>query len=107
MNFQITAPIGPFCQVNGVGRTKVYGLIRDGEIKSVTTQMMVQPTEGQMVRRRAQRRLAPSVRRTHASFARKGSPVLIPGVLTPPKDYTEGESLRQRGQPFVSALQDQ
>jgi hypothetical protein len=36
MNFQITAPIGPFCRDNGVGRTKVYELIADGEIDSVT-----------------------------------------------------------------------
>src|SRR5215469_13383702 len=36
MNFQITAPIGPFCRDNGVGRTKVYELIGDGEIESVT-----------------------------------------------------------------------
>ena len=48
-------------------------------------------SEGQMVKRRAQRRSPPSVRRTHASFARRGSPVLVPGVLTPPKDRTEGE----------------
>jgi hypothetical protein len=74
---------------------------------TASIQMIVRPTEGQMVRRRAQRPLAPSIRRTHSSFARKGSPVLIPGVLTPPNDYTEGESLRRRERPFVSALQDQ
>jgi hypothetical protein len=53
------------------------------------THMMAQPTEGQMVKRRAQRRSPPSVRRTHASFARRGSPVLLPGVLTPPKDLAQ------------------
>lgn len=58
---------------------------------AASTQMMAQPAQGQMVKRRAQRRSPPSVRGTHASFARKGSPVLIPGVLTPPKDQTEGE----------------
>jgi hypothetical protein len=36
MNFHITAPIGPFCRDNGVGRTKVYQLIGEGEIESVT-----------------------------------------------------------------------
>src|SRR6516162_9929943 len=36
MNFQITAPIGPFCRDNGLGRTKVYELIGHGEIESVT-----------------------------------------------------------------------
>jgi len=36
MNFQITAPIGPFCRDNGLGRTKVYELIGVGEIESVT-----------------------------------------------------------------------
>jgi hypothetical protein len=36
MNFQITAPIGPFCRDNGVGRTKVYKLISEGKIESVT-----------------------------------------------------------------------
>ena len=56
-----------------------------------STQMIAQPAEGQMVKRRAQGRSPPSVRRTHASFARRGSPVLIPGVLTPPKDQTEGQ----------------
>jgi hypothetical protein len=58
---------------------------------AASTQMIAQPAESQMVKRRAQRRSPPSVRRTHASFARRGSPVLIPGVLTPPKDQTEGE----------------
>jgi hypothetical protein len=58
---------------------------------AASTQMIAQPAEGQMVKRRAQRRSPPSVRRAHASFARRGSPVLIPGVLTPPKDQTEGE----------------
>jgi hypothetical protein len=58
---------------------------------AASAQMVAQPTEGQMVKRRAQRRSPASVRRTHASFARRGSPVLIPGVLTPPKDQTEGE----------------
>jgi hypothetical protein len=36
INFQITAPIGPFCRDNGLGRTKVYKLIGDGEIESIT-----------------------------------------------------------------------
>jgi hypothetical protein len=36
MNLQITAPIGPFCRDNGVGRTKVYELISEGEIESIT-----------------------------------------------------------------------
>jgi hypothetical protein len=58
---------------------------------AASAQMMAQPREGQTVKRRAQRRSPPRVRRTHASFARRGSPVLIPGVLTPPKDQPEGE----------------
>jgi hypothetical protein len=56
-----------------------------------SAQMMAQPAEGQMVKRRAHRRSPPSVRRTHELFARRGSPFLIPGVLTPPQDQAEGE----------------
>jgi hypothetical protein len=51
-----------------------------------SAQTMTQPTEGQMVKWRERRKSPASVRRTHASFARRGPPVLIPGVLTPPKD---------------------
>jgi hypothetical protein len=50
------------------------------------SQMTARPAEGQMVNRRAQRRSPTNVRGTSAAFARRGSPVLIPGVLTPPKD---------------------
>jgi hypothetical protein len=64
-------------------------LVRMTPVESA--QMMVEPAEGQMVKRRAHRRSSPSVRRTDLSFARRGSPFLIPGVLTPPKDQTEGE----------------
>ena len=53
---------------------------------AASAQMMSQPTEGHMVKKRAQRRSPTGVRRTHASFAPGGSPVVIPGVLTPPKD---------------------
>ena len=56
-----------------------------------SAQTMTQPTEGQMVKWRERRKSPASVRRTHASFAHTSSPVLIPGVLTPPKDQTEGE----------------
>ena len=52
-------------------------------------QMMARPADGQMVNRRAQHRSPTSVRGTSASFARRGSPVLTPGVLTPPKDQTK------------------
>ena len=52
-------------------------------------QTMARPAEGQTVNRRAQRRSPTSVRGNSASFARRGSPVLIPGVLTPPKDQTK------------------
>jgi hypothetical protein len=55
---------------------------------AASTRMMAQPAGGQMVRTRTERRPPPSVRRTHAG---RGSPVLIPGVLTPPKNQTEGE----------------
>jgi hypothetical protein len=58
---------------------------------TASMQMMAQPTEGQMVKGRAQRRSPPSVRRTRASSSRRGSPVPFPGVLTPPKDQTEGK----------------
>ena len=58
---------------------------------AASMQMMAQPREGQMVKRRAQHRSPPSVRRTHASISRRGSPVPFPGVLTPPKDQTEGK----------------
>jgi len=51
-----------------------------------SAQMKTQPTEGQMVKWRERRKSPASVRRTHASFAHRSSPVLIPGVLTPPKD---------------------
>ena len=54
-------------------------------------QMMARPAEGQMVKRRVQARSPASVRGTRASFAHRGSPVLIPGVLTPPKDQAKEE----------------
>jgi hypothetical protein len=60
------------------------------ELPDVRLDLVRMPAEGQMVRTRAERRSPPSVRRTHA-FAGRGSPVLIPGVLTPPKDQTAGE----------------
>jgi len=53
---------------------------------SAATQIMPEPREGQIANSRAQARSPTSVRRTHTRFARRGSPVLIPGLLTPPKD---------------------
>lgn len=53
---------------------------------AASAQMMTEPTERQMVKKREQRRSPASVKRSHTSFARRGSPVLIPGLLTPPKD---------------------
>ncbi len=32
----ITAPIGEFCQLSGLGRTRVYELIGTGELDSIT-----------------------------------------------------------------------
>jgi excisionase family DNA binding protein len=32
----ITAPIGEFCRITGLGVTKTYELINEGEIKSIT-----------------------------------------------------------------------
>jgi hypothetical protein len=59
-------------------------------VPAAATQMIAETAEGQTVKRRADRRSTPSAG-THASLARRGSPVLIPGVLTPPKGQTEGE----------------
>ena len=53
-----------------------------------SAQIVAQPTEGRMANRRAQRESAASIRKSSAS-ARRGSPVLVPGVLTPPKDQAE------------------
>ena len=49
-------------------------------------QTTAQPPEGPMVKQRVARRSPANSARAHASFACRGSPVLIPGVLTPPKD---------------------
>jgi hypothetical protein len=48
-------------------------------------QMAAQPPEDPTVKKRVRKSLA-QVARAHALFARRGSPVVIPGVLTPPKD---------------------
>jgi hypothetical protein len=32
----ITAPVGEFCGISGLGRTKVYELIGDGSLDSIT-----------------------------------------------------------------------
>jgi excisionase family DNA binding protein len=32
----ITAPVGEFCRLSGLGRTKVYELINAGELESIT-----------------------------------------------------------------------
>lgn len=53
---------------------------------SAATQIMPEPREGRIANRRAQPRSPTSIRRTHTWSARRGSPVLIPGLLTPPKD---------------------
>ena len=61
---------------------------------AVTAPMILPPTAADqttaqppaMVKQRAPRRSPAHTARAHASFARGRSPVLIPGVLTPPKD---------------------
>ena len=47
-------------------------------------QISGQGSEQPMVSSRAQRKSPGTGRKTHASLVRRGSPVLIPGVLTPP-----------------------
>lgn len=32
----ITAPIPEFCRISGLGQTKVYALLNDGQIESIT-----------------------------------------------------------------------
>jgi excisionase family DNA binding protein len=32
----ITVPVGEFCQISGIGRTRVYELIADGSLDSIT-----------------------------------------------------------------------
>jgi hypothetical protein len=32
----ITAPIGEFCRLSGIGRTRIYELIGDGSLDSIT-----------------------------------------------------------------------
>jgi hypothetical protein len=51
-------------------------------------QMMARWAEHQVAKKRVQRTSHPTARKTHVSFARRGSPVLIPGVLTPPEQMT-------------------
>jgi hypothetical protein len=96
MNFQITAPIGQFCRDNGVGRTKVYQLIGDGEIDSVTIgrkRYIIAQSYIDFLRRQA--RSAPTIASPNP---RAGSRfVTRPSARSPPPTVVEGR--RRRGRP--------
>jgi hypothetical protein len=36
-NCIITAPVAEFCQISGLGRTKIYELLGEGTLASITT----------------------------------------------------------------------
>src|SRR5262249_10143185 len=99
INFQITAPIGSFCRDNGLGRTKVYELIGDGEIESVTIgrkRYIIVQSYIDFLRRQAQS--APTITSPNP---RAGSRVVAQrNARSPPPIVVEGR--RRRGRPLSS-----
>ena len=99
IDFQITAPIGPFCRDNGIGRTKVYELIGDGEIESVTIgrkRYIIVQSYIDFLRRQAQ-----SAQVLASPNPRAGSRVVTrPSARSPPP--TVGEGRRRRSRPSGS-----
>jgi hypothetical protein len=96
MNFQITAPIGPFCRDNGVGRTKVYELISEGEIESVTIgkkRYVILQSYVDFLHRQAQ-----SAAALASPNPRAGSRVVAQPSARPPEP-TVVDGRRRRGRP--------
>jgi hypothetical protein len=92
---KITAPIGPFCRDNGIGRTKIYQLISTGEITSVTIgkkRYIIIQSYHDFLHRQAQ-----SAAVLASPNPRAGSRVVAQPSARPPPTVVDGR--RRRGRP--------